>query len=488
MAVGYGFGGFFLSAAGIGKFPQPLTMALICAATGWLVPVTALGSALGYWAFWGAAGQQGALWAAGGCLITLLLGKRRMTWEEPMLIPAVAAFWVSVSGLAFQVLLEDRTPVPIYLLRVILAAVSAGARELVGRWKNSSPRGGTGMAQVRLEIMAGVLSQTQQLLLEAPEAAIDEDAMMARTRERACGSCPQRKSCTESAGLPASLLHIRLTDTGSLGVSCKKPGRLLTELRRSQEQLRFLRGQHQRQWELRQAVVQQYQFLSDYLRQQSDDLAKRGQNISVCFRVEAEILSYSKEAANGDHCQCFEGPGNVYYVALCDGMGTGMGAAQDGRMAITMLRRMLTAGFPAEYALRSLNSLCCLRERAGAVTVDLARIQLVSGRVDLYKWGAAPSWLLRAEGAEKIGTAGPPPGICVTQIRETVDRLSLHRGEVLILMSDGVEGEEFLRHRRIAPGEPLGEIAAKLLEWGSAERTDDGTVALIRLHPTNLST
>ena len=74
------------------------------------------------------------------------------------------------------------------------------------------------------------------------------------------------------------------------------------------------------------------------------------------------------------------------------------------------------------------------------------------------------------------------------QTRETVDRLSLRRGEVLILMSDGVDGEKALRRLGIAPGGPLGEVAAKLLEWGSEEETDDATVAAIRLLPTNLST
>jgi stage II sporulation protein E len=200
------------------------------------------------------------------------------------------------------------------------------------------------------------------------------------------------------------------------------------------------------------------------------------------------ISSTAKETANGDRCQYFTGTGCKYYVLLCDGMGTGLGAAQEGQTALTMLRQMLTAGFPAEYALRSINSLCCLRGRAGAVTVDLLELRLDSGKASIYKWGAAASYLLRDGTAEKIGTVGPPPGISVTDIRETVDRLSLRRGEALILCSDGVDGEGVLRRRRIVPGEPPGELAAELLEKGTAEGADDATVAVIRLHPTNLST
>jgi stage II sporulation protein E len=169
-------------------------------------------------------------------------------------------------------------------------------------------------------------------------------------------------------------------------------------------------------------------------------------------------------------------------------MGTGAGAVDEGKSAGSVLKRMLTAGFPAEYALRTLNSLCALRDRAGAVTVDLAEIHLDSGRAAVYKWGAAPSWLIRDGAAEKIGTAGPPPGLSVKDARETVERLSLRRGEVLILLSDGVDGEAALRRIKSFSAQPPGELAAKLLEFGARKGQDDATAAAVRLQPGTLST
>ena len=204
--------------------------------------------------------------------------------------------------------------------------------------------------------------------------------------------------------------------------------------------------------------------------------------------MEVKIAAKGKETANGDRCQAFSGAGGKYYVLLCDGMGTGLGAAQEGKNALDMLRQMLTAGLPAEYALQSINSLCCLRGCGGAVTIDLAELCLETGKAAVYKWGAVPSVLLRGSGSEKIGTAGPPPGLDITKTRETVDRLSLRRGETLILMSDGVDREAVLRCAWIAPGEPLGEYAAKLLEICWSDKSDDATVAVIRLHPTSLYT
>ena len=608
--VGYGGAGFLMSAASVGNAAQPLAMGLICAVTGWRALVMTMGSMAGYWIFWGQAGLQGILWAALGCTLALFLGKRKVNEEAPLLIPAIAGFVVSASGLLFQIFMQDDTPVPIYLLRVVLAAgaawlfalavqrkdpmadwaaqglgvlalaqvapipqlslgmiagglLAAGgafpAAAMAGlaldlsqitptpmtaviclsyairmipfgpRWlryagpgaiyllvmglcnlwdpmpilgfvvggglavflpprpETDHHRGETGLAQVRLELMAGVLNQTQQLLLEAPPVPIDEEALLLRCRERACGGCPNRKQCRDIR-IPNDMLTRQLTDTACLSFPCRKPGRMLLELRRSQEQYRNMKADRDRRREYREAVGQQYYFLGEYLRQAADLLPQRIRRQKESYQVEVGTATAGKERSNGDRCVWFAGTECRYYIVLCDGMGTGLGAAQEAQDAASLLRQMLSAGFPAEYALRSLNSLIVLRGKAAAVTVDLVEIQLDSGKAVIFKWGAAPSYLLRDMGAEKIGTAGPPPGLSVSQNRETADRLSLRRGEALILFSDGVDAHAALRHDGISPEAPPGELAAKLLEQAGGEKEDDATVAVIRLSPTTLST
>ena len=105
-------------------------------------------------------------------------------------------------------------------------------------------------------------------------------------------------------------------------------------------------------------------------------------------------------------------------------MGTGIGAAEEGKNAGNLMKQMLKSGFPPEYVLQNINSILILRGQAGAVTVDLAEIRLDTGRTTLYKWGAAASWFIRNGRAEKIGTATPPPGISMAETREAVRQLS----------------------------------------------------------------
>lgn len=345
-------------------------------------------------------------------------------------------------------------------------------------------RGETGVAQVRLEMVATVLAQTEQLLIEAPEVPIDEDALVERAAEQACSGCPCRKNCKDSqklTQLPAAILHKPLLNGEELPVICRKSGRFLAQLHHAQEHLRSIRADRQRQKEYRSAVIQQYRFLTEFLQDLSDKLARRIRTIEAIYTPNVQIFGNRPKPDNGDRCLLFSGTQCRYYVILCDGMGTGPGAVQEGKLAGNLLQRLLSAGYPAEHALQTLNSLCALRSRAGAVTVELLELQLDSGKAQLFKWGAAPSYLISKVGVEKIGTASPPPGLSVSDCPETVYRLSLRRDETLVLVSDGVGQEDALQCcLQMTEGTP-GELAAGLLRCGQISQEDDATVVLVRL-------
>ena len=75
--------GTALSAASLAGVPQPLAMGLVCALSGFRALAAALGGAVGYWFFWGAAGIQGLWWMrksmglmSSGHLVTMMMWAR----------------------------------------------------------------------------------------------------------------------------------------------------------------------------------------------------------------------------------------------------------------------------------------------------------------------------------------------------------------------------------------------------------------------------
>ncbi len=600
--------GFFAGAASLGNFCQPVCLGLILASSGATSVLLALGSICGYALFWDSAGLQGILWTVLALPCALVLGERPVVKRVKLLLPSIGTLIVSASGVAFQLLLADDTPVPMFLLRVVLGGataylfqklregkdpmarwvgcgfgvlalsqvslfrflglgyLAAGALAvgaafpaaalaglaldlaqitklpmtavlcgawlvrtvelkpgwlrafapagacLIGAWltgvwelsalpglllggavglylpsgqKIAHRRGETGLAQVRLELTAGVFSQMEQLLLEAGEPPLDEAALVMKAAERACGNCANRKNCADRdivSQMPPLILHRPLLNQQDLPVKCKKSGRLLTEVHRSQEQLRALKAGRERQRECREAVVQQYQFLSDYLMNLSDDLATRGNASVQRFTPEVAVYANRRQEDNGDRCLWFPGTNNRYYMLLCDGMGTGLGAVDEGKTAAALLKKLLSAGFPPQYALRSLNSLCILRGRSGAVTVDLAAVQLDTGKATLYKWGAAPSYLLFGSGGERLGNPGPPPGLSLDGQQEAATPFTMRRGQWLVMASDGVAGEEILTRWGAQMELTPGELAQQVLSGFPDSRTDDATIAMLRLN------
>ncbi len=372
----------------------------------------------------------------------------------------------------------DLSPLPPLLLGGIIGSFLPTPQKATHR------RGETGTAQVRLEMAAGVLAQTEQLLLEAREIPVDEEALIVQAAEKACSGCPCRKSCKDSVRLaqsPAVVLQKPLLTAEEIPIVCRKSGRFLAELHRSQEKLRSIRADRERQREYRGAVVQQYRFLSEYLQDLSDKLSRKMEQGTAFYQPEVQIFANRPEADNGDRCLLFAGVGCRYYVLLCDGMGTGLGAVREGKQAGQMLRRLLTAGYPASAALQSLNSLCALRDRAGAVTVDLAELELDTGRATLYKWGAAPSYAVSGMGAQRLGMVGPPPGLSVTDDREQIEKLTMRRGELLVLVSDGIGSEEALHCCLKMTGCTPQTLAEALLACGQLGGEDDATVVTVRL-------
>lgn len=401
---------------------------------------------------------------------------RLITWLPRGSLSVVpAAVFFAVMHLCGQ---NQWLPLPALLLGGV------GALLLPNKMGSPSRTGETGFIQTRLEMVSGVMAQARQLLQETLAYPMDEGALMARVADRACMDCPHRQGCPEAERvryMPQTLLHQASVIPESIPSGCSQSYRLQSELQRGQDQYRMLRADRQRQEEYRGALVQQYGFLAEYLQELADNLPQREEPVAR-FRPEVAVCSRGKEATNGDRCLWFAGTRSRYYVLLCDGMGTGDGAAFEARTAGNMLRRMLMAGYPAHYALQSLNSICVLRGSAGAVTVDLVEADLVTGRASVYKWGAAPSWLLGRAGPERIGREGPPPGISVEEARDTVDRVTLQHGVPLVLLSDGVDGSNAVAGLEGDFDQPAGFLAALILEAGYTEIPDDATAAVLRLH------
>lgn len=236
-----------------------------------------------------------------------------------------------------------------------------------------------------------------------------------------------------------------------------------------------------RQQEDREIMRSQYLLLSRFLQATADTAALPSKG-KCCYlpEVAAKAAGRGGRALSGDRGACFHGPGELFFVLLCDGMGTGKEAATQSSVAMETLSGLLRAGMDPGSALELLNSVYVLRDDGCFSTVDILQVDLTTGDSLLLKWGGAPSYLQRGERLRRLGELAMPPGLSLTE-RPGVQRikLTLREEDLLVLTSDGADQERTAAYIQDHSRQSLPELAAGII--GASETGDDITAVALRL-------
>ncbi len=196
------------------------------------------------------------------------------------------------------------------------------------------------------------------------------------------------------------------------------------------------------------------------------------------------------QTVSGDTGAWFKHDDGSLYVLLCDGMGSGRLAQRESTLAVRLLEQFLRAGVRPEHALHTLSAALALRgeEEIGFTTIDLLRVDLFTGDADIYKYGAAPSYVKKGLKVSRITGCSLPAGLAGGDGGEP-DRthLKLEAGDCVLLLTDGVTGngsDQWVRNQLSSfDGSSPRELAQALLEESDrqAGSGDDRTVLVLKL-------
>lgn len=205
--------------------------------------------------------------------------------------------------------------------------------------------------------------------------------------------------------------------------------------------------------------------------------------------IDVKCEYFQISADSGDICgDCFDafydGRGS-FVAALSDGMGTGSRAAVDSTLSISLLSRLILAGFSFPCAMKLVNSALLIKSREESLaTLDILKLDLYTGKSKIYKAGATVSLIKRKGKVSEIKRSAMPVGI----LREAEFRSlsgTLYKGDVIILMSDGAADialkeikEELQKTDKI---DGLSEKLCSVAKSKSIDKSDDITVACIKI-------
>lgn len=143
-------------------------------------------------------------------------------------------------------------------------------------------------------------------------------------------------------------------------------------------------------------------------------------------------------AVSGDLCSALTLPNHQFALIMCDGMGVGSEAHTESSSAVSILEKLLLAGFLPQLAVRTVNTALLLKSsRENFVALDLVVINQINGQCDFIKIGGVPSLIRSTNGLRVVKSSSPPVGI-LEDVQPQIYRHLLKASDTIILMSDGV--------------------------------------------------
>lgn len=190
----------------------------------------------------------------------------------------------------------------------------------------------------------------------------------------------------------------------------------------------------------------------------------------------------------GDCCEILGNTAGKSHVILSDGMGSGGSAAVDSAMTVGLIRRLLTAGVDHEAALKMVNSALLIKSGEESLsTVDIATVDLHTGKALFYKAGAAPTFVLKGGRAGYVQSTSLPAGI-LRGVTFEQSAINLKDGDMVLMVSDGAVasgadwvGSELENIRDMSVQRIADRIAETARSRRIDGREDDITVAVLLL-------
>lgn len=194
-------------------------------------------------------------------------------------------------------------------------------------------------------------------------------------------------------------------------------------------------------------------------------------------KVSVGQASYSFDGVSGDNMAAFAFDAHHLALIISDGMGKGKEAAEESKLVVTTLSRLLQAGFDVDLAMKTINGILMTgNDGERFATVDLAIIDRAKGRAKIYKMGAATTFLKHGDRVSMLKRQALPAGITSGLDLEYID-VQLRRGDLLVMVSDGVTDCDrkdpacsWLRERLLEIGSRDPETVAELVVNKAAEK------------------
>ncbi len=211
-------------------------------------------------------------------------------------------------------------------------------------------------------------------------------------------------------------------------------------------------------------------------------------NQQTKYHLEATQFQLSAKEGDvcGDTCGYFTDGLGFAYIYLSDGMGSGSSAAINSKLTAKLFKRLIRLGMSCDGAVKMVNSVMLTKsDDESFATLDIAKINLETGGVTLYKSGASATLIKYGEAVMMFSFPSNPVGI-IPDMKMSEKSCSFDEGDVLVMMSDGVPETSYKYIKeQLVTDTPLAELSENICRFSRKitlkNHTDDITAVGVKL-------
>lgn len=207
------------------------------------------------------------------------------------------------------------------------------------------------------------------------------------------------------------------------------------------------------------------------------------QKAKVSFKIAAAVKPASPQGVSGDYYRSFKDSFSRQVILLSDGMGTGTRAAVDSAFTCETFCNLLKSGLDVKTTAAAVNCAMLMKSTDESLsTVDLVIADPILSNLQIYKCGAAPSFILKSGKVSVLEAESAPIGI-LDNVDMAKSEIDLSKGDIYLTVSDGITGDswgwisaELKSYKADSPTDLAKHILQCACDRKLGKRADDMTV------------
>ena len=169
------------------------------------------------------------------------------------------------------------------------------------------------------------------------------------------------------------------------------------------------------------------------------------------FKLDLAMSSFPKNgiAISGDNTTYVKLKNGKSLIGISDGMGSGEFASQSSKKVLELLEKYLNTGLEKSVAIDLINSYMMVGENnENYSTLDAMLFDENTGEAEMIKFGACPTYILKAGKVRMISSKSLPVGATFNVDSETF-KDKFERGNIIVMISDGILEANSLKEKWI---------------------------------------